>query len=131
MMLHVNKIINVLGGKMLLLLIWIVNSLVIFGVAHLIPGIVIENMFAALFFAFILGIINTIIRPILMILTLPISIITLGIFTLVVNAFTFWLASVVSFGVEIQTFAAAFWGGLIVWIVTWITNNMLMFSKKQ
>ncbi len=103
----------------------IINALVILGVAHFIPGIFVASIWAALAFAIILGIVNAIIRPLLILLTLPVSVITLGLFTLVINTFTFWLASLVSFGVHVETISAAFWGGLICWIAALLTNHFV------
>jgi putative membrane protein len=98
------------------------------GVAYIIPGLLIKNFWAALVFSLILGFMNVFVRPILTLLTLPISVLTLGIFTLIINAFVFWLASLISFGVIVESFAAAFWGGAIVWlgstmIAHWIERN--------
>ncbi len=103
----------------------ILNSIIILAVAHFVPGILVQSFSAAIFFAIILGVVNVLVRPLLVLLTLPLSILTLGLFTLIVNAFTFWLASLLSFGVSIETFAAAFWGGLLVWIATMIINRFV------
>ncbi len=99
---------------MFFILRMIISSLVIFALAKYIPGISISNFSAALFFSLILGVINATLRPLFLVLTLPINILTLGLFTLVVNAFTFWIASILSFGVDIETVAAAFWCSLII-----------------
>jgi putative membrane protein len=100
----------------------LLNALVIFILAQNIPGIHVNNFFSALFFSVILGVINAVLRPLFLILTLPINVLTLGFFTLVVNAFTFWIASIISFGVHIETVAAAFWCSIIVGLVSVFMN---------
>jgi putative membrane protein len=84
-----------------------------------------EPFVAALVFALILGILNAFLRPILLLLTLPLNILTLGLFTLVVNAIVFWLASQVGVGVRVADFPAAFLGALVVSIVSFIASRVL------
>ena len=106
-----------------------INALGLLLVAYLIPGISVSSFWAALVFALILGFLNAIIRPLLIILTLPINILTLGLFTLIINALVFWFASSIAFGVEISTFASAFWGALIMWVISWFTSSLLKKEK--
>ncbi|MCB1085226.1 MAG: phage holin family protein [Chlamydiia bacterium] len=107
----------------------IITTIVVLICAHTLPGLEVKDNLDALFFGIILAVINSIIRPILTLLTLPITIFTLGLFLLVINGFTFWLASEISYGVHITTFWGAFWGGLIIW-VTGIFTNRLIWSPK-
>jgi putative membrane protein len=110
---------------MKLLVRWVITGLALFAAAWLVPGIIVEQdgwaVYAAM--AVILGLINAILRPILKLLTCPLIILTLGIFVLVINGFTLWLASQIAqswFGVGyyVEGFGAAFLGGLIVSIVS-------------
>ena len=103
----------------------ILTTIVVVAIAHLLPGLEVKNTWDAIFFGLILGVINAIVRPILTLLTLPITIFTLGLFLLVINAFTFWLASEISYGVHIHSFWGAFWGGLIVWVTGILTNRLI------
>jgi putative membrane protein len=80
---------------------------------------------AALVFALVLGILNAFLRPILLLLTLPLNLLTLGLFTLVVNAIVFWLASQIGTGVRVADFPAAFLGALVVSIVSFVASRML------
>jgi putative membrane protein len=94
----------------------------------LIPGISIDSeqpFAAAVVFALILGILNAFLRPILLLLTLPLNILTLGLFTLVVNAILFWLASQIGSGVRVDTFPAAFLGALVVSVVSFVASRVL------
>ena len=77
----------------------IINSGVILLVAYFIPGIQVSSFWAALFLAVVMGVINALIRPIIILLTLPINLLTLGLLTLVINALMFWMASAFVIGV--------------------------------
>lgn len=105
-----------------LLLRWLINALAILGIAYYVPGISVSSFYAALIAALVLGIINALLRPILIILTLPVNILTLGLFTLVINALLFWLTSSIVKGFTVTDFKAAFIGALIMWLVSWLTN---------
>lgn len=111
-----------------LLLRWIINALAIILVTRVVPGVSVDGFYWALIVALVLGIVNALIRPILLLLTLPINVLTLGLFTLVINALMLWLVSSLLRGFHISGFSAAFWGALVLWAVSWITNSML--SKK-
>lgn len=92
----------------------LVATLAIMLTAELVPGIWVENFTAALIAAFLLGIVNAVLRPILVILTLPITVLTLGLFYFIINALFFsFVASVVS-GFEVESMGAALIGSLIV-----------------
>jgi putative membrane protein len=97
--------------------------------AYVVPGIAVADFWTALIAAIIIGLINALVRPILLILTLPINIFTLGLFTLVINALMFWLAASLVRGFEIRDFTAAFLGALVFWLVSWFTNSILGTGK--
>lgn len=103
---------------------WIAFSLVIMFVAWLIPGINIENFWVAMIAAVVIALINAVIKPILMLLTLPINIMSLGIFTLVINAILFMLVAYVVPGIEVSGFVSAFLGSLLLAIfgafISWL-----------
>ncbi len=103
----------------------IITTIVVVFIAHIIPGLEVKDLTDTIFFGLILGVVNSIVRPILTLLTLPITIFTLGTFLLVINVFTFWLASEISYGVHIHTFMGAFWGGLIIWVTGILTNRLI------
>ena len=106
-----------------------ITTVVVVLTAHLIPGLIIKNLHDAIFFGLILGLINAFIRPIITFLTLPVNLLTLGLFSLVINGFTFWLASKISYGVYITSFWGAFWGGAIIWITGIVTNRLIWSSE--
>ena len=111
-----------------LILRWILNALGVMIVAYLIPGITVSNFYTALVVALVLGILNALVRPILIFLTLPINILTLGLFTLVINALLLWFVSSFVKGFAVAGFGAAFWGALALWLVGWLTNSLLKES---
>jgi putative membrane protein len=93
--------------------------------AHYVRGISYDSLGSLLAAAAILGVINAVIRPILVILTLPLTIITLGLFLLVINAFTLKLVTVFLHGFHVHGFWAALIGALIVSIASWIGNALV------
>ena len=101
---------------------WSMNLLALVVAASLIDGIRIRSIGMGILAAGILGVVNAVIRPAVMLLTLPITILTLGLFTLVVNALMLLLVAKLVPGLVIEGFRAAFWGGLIVSLVSWVLN---------
>ena len=99
---------------MYVLLRWIAFALVIMFTAWVIPGITVENFWAALIVAVVLGIINAFIKPALQLITLPINILTLGIFGLILNALLLMFAGWVSPGFDVDGFLSAFIGSIVI-----------------
>jgi len=118
---------------------WLINFLALFAAAWLVKGITVDGgggwtVFAIM--AIILGLINAILRPLLKLLTCPLIILTLGLFTLVINGFTLWLSSRIAVnwfnvGFYVDGFWAAFWGGLVVSIVSLILSAVLMDGDEK
>ena len=104
-----------------ILLSWLVSALAIIVTAYLLPGVQIENFFTALVTAVVLGIINSILKPILLLLTLPINVLTLGLLTFVINAFLVLLASQIVPGFIVD----GFWWALLFSIVLSLVNTIL------
>ena len=107
-----------------LLLRWLIYAVAIMLLAYIVPGISVRSFYSALIAALILGLVNAVIRPLIILLTLPVNILTLGLFTLVINAFMLWLVATIVKGFDIKNFLAAFLGALILWVVGWITNAL-------
>ncbi len=111
---------------------WIVkiflNGIALIIVAQLISGIEIKGFTAALIAAVILGLVNTFIRPILLLLTLPITFFTLGLFILVINALTFAFTAWIVEGFYVYSFWGAFFGALLTSLFSWILNGI---SKEK
>jgi putative membrane protein len=89
------------------------------------PRIRVDSVEAALLFALVLGLANVVLRPILLLLTLPLNLLTLGLFTLVVNAIVFWIATVAPVGVSVSGFDGAFLGALTVSVVSLLAGLLI------
>lgn len=107
-----------------LLIRWVTFALLIMFVAWIIPGITIENFWAAMIAAIVIALINAVIKPVLILLTLPINIMTLGIFTLIINAVLFMFAAYLVPGIEVNGFISALIGSILLSIlgaaIAWI-----------
>jgi len=112
----------------MILIRWFLNTLVLMLTAYLVSGIYFATPWSALMTSLIFGLVNSVIRPIMIILTLPVNIVTLGLFTLIINALMFWLTSTIVKGFEVTNFSAAFWGALVYWLIVTMINYV--FSDK-
>jgi putative membrane protein len=108
-----------------ILLRWLVQTLAILVAAGLLDGIRINGFFSALFAAAILGILNALLRPLLLILTLPINILTFGLFTFVINALMLMMASGVIGGLEVAGFWSALGASVLISLVSWFLNSFI------
>ena len=102
----------------------IVNAIAFYLIAMYVPGFHVANFAAAIIAALIFGIVNAIVRPIVLLITLPFTIITLGLFVLIVNALMFWLTSWLAPGVRVDGFGPAFIGAMIMMIVSFVTSQI-------
>jgi putative membrane protein len=114
---------------MSILLRWLISAAAIFLVPYIVPGVTIRDFWTALVAALVIGLINILIKPVLVILTLPVNILTLGLFTLVINAILFWFASTIVKGFEVSGFMAAFLGALAYWLIAWFANAVAGTKK--
>jgi putative membrane protein len=112
-----------------LLLRWLLSALALLAVAYVYPGVKVESFFAAAVAALALGLVNALVRPILVILTLPVTIVTLGLFLFVINALLFWLVAEIVKGFSVQGFFAAFIGSILYSLIT-ILVSWLIGGKK-
>ena len=100
-----------------MILSWLISTLALAVGAYVIPGVHAENLLAVAITAIILGLVNAVVKPVLFLLTLPITIVTLGLFLLVLNALMIWLAAAVVPGFAISGFWAAFFLARLVSII--------------
>lgn len=110
---------------MKLLLRWIINAGALLLLASYLPGIVVSGWYAALITALVLGLVNAVLKPILVLLTLPVNIITLGLFTFIINGLLFWFVASFIEGFAVAGFWTAFLGALIMSIISWLVNGLL------
>ncbi|MDD5249600.1 MAG: phage holin family protein [Rhodocyclaceae bacterium] len=111
---------------MRLLLVWIINAVSLLAVAHLMPSISVANFTTALAAALVLGLVNTLIRPVLVLLTLPVTLLTLGLFIFVINGLLFWFVGSFISGFVVANFGAGFFGAIIYSIVSWLLSWILL-----
>lgn len=114
-----------------LLVVWLIHTLALLGVAYLLPGVKVASFGAAVIAALVLGLVNTVIRPILILLTLPATILTLGLFIFVINGLLFWFV-----GSFIQGFVVAgFWwgvlGAIVYSIISWVLASLLFEIRNS
>ncbi|TAG26958.1 MAG: phage holin family protein [Burkholderiales bacterium] len=111
---------------------WLLSAMALLAVAHFYSGVVITSFVAALIAAFVIGLLNTIVRPIFIILTLPLTVITLGLFLFVINALMFYMASGLLDGFKVKSFVAALIGSLLYSVAGMVIEAALerLFAKK-
>ncbi len=109
-----------------LILVWILNAVALLVVAYLLPGITVASFGSALIAALVLGLLNTLVKPLLILLTLPITIVTLGLFLLVLNALVFWFAGSVLKGFQVSGFWWALLGAFVYSLVSGLLSRLLV-----
>jgi putative membrane protein len=109
----------------------LVNAIALLIVAYLLPGVHVSSVTGAIIAALVLGIVNAILRPILVILTLPVVILTLGLFTLVINAITFYLVAHLGIGLSVDGFWSAFLGALVLTIVSYLLSTLVGAAEQK
>lgn len=103
---------------------WVVNALILMLIPFIVPGVEIESFFSAMIVAVVLALVNALIRPLLLIFTLPINILTLGLFTLVINGFMFYLVSAIVKGFNISSFGSAFLAALVYSLISLLISYL-------
>lgn len=117
---------------MRLLLIWALNALALIAVANFVPGIHVGGFTAALIAAFFLGLVNTLIRPLLLLLTLPVTFITLGLFIFVINGLLFWFVGSVLRDFVVDSFWHGVLGAVLYSIFSWaLSSAAAQLMRKQ
>ena len=112
---------------------WLLSAAALLAVAHLYNGVEVTSFGSALIAAFVIGLFNTVLRPVLVVLTLPVTLITLGLFMFVINALMFWAAAGVLDGFHVRGFGAALIGSLIYSLLGMVIESALgsLFFKKN
>jgi putative membrane protein len=108
---------------------WIVSSLSVMIMAQIVPGISVQNFVSALIAALVIGFINMIVYPVMVILTIPLTIVTFGLFLFVVNGLALKISAAMTPGFTIQGFMPAVWGSIILSIIGWLIR--FVFSTPQ
>ncbi|HTD34856.1 MAG TPA: phage holin family protein [Candidatus Elarobacter sp.] len=116
---------------MALLVRLVVNAVALIVVAYVVPGIHVNGIGSALVAAIVLGVVNAVLRPILVVLSLPLELVTLGLFTLVINALLFWLVGALHVGLTVDGFWPAFWGAIVMSIVSWLISLFTPGAERR
>ena len=110
---------------MTLLLVWILNAVALLVVAYILPGIAVASFWSAMWAALVLGLINMLVKPLFVLLTLPITIVTVGLFLFVINALMFWLAVSILSGFKVTGFWWAVGGAFLYSLISGFLTNLI------
>lgn len=118
---------------MKLIIKWLLSAAALLAVAHFYSGVVVTSFTSALIAAFVIGLLNTIVRPIFIVLTLPVTLITLGLFLFVINALMFYMASGLLDGFQVRGFMAALIGSVLYSVAGMVIEAALerVFKKAS
>ncbi len=108
-----------------LLIVWLLNAIALLAVAYLMPSIQVASVGSALIAALVLGLVNTLVRPLLVILTLPVTLLTMGLFLLVINGLLFWAVGNILVGFTVTTFWAGFFGAILYSLISWTLSAII------
>jgi putative membrane protein len=103
----------------------LINAVAIYIATAVVSGIRVSSTGTLLLAALVLAVINAAVKPVMVILTLPLTIVTLGLFLLVLNAVCLWLVTVIVPGVQVTSFGSAFLGALVIAIVSWVLTRLI------
>ena len=112
------------------LLVWLINALALLTVAYVMPSIHVDSFGTALVAAVVLGLVNAAIRPALILLTLPATLLSLGLFIFVINGLLFWLVGSYLRGFEVAGFWSGFFGAIVYSIVSWALSSVLLPGRR-
>jgi len=115
---------------MRLLLVWLINAAALFLLPYVFPWVTVDTFWAALIAALALGLINALIRPLLVLLTLPVTIVTLGLFIFVINGLLFWWVGSFVDGFHVGGFWSGVFGAIVYSLVSWLLSSLLLAKKS-
>jgi len=115
---------------MRLLLVWVINAAALFLLPHVFPWVSVDTFWTALIAALVLGLINTLIRPLLVLLTLPVTVLTLGLFIFVINGLLFWWVGSFIDGFHVSGFWSGVFGAIVYSLISWVLASLLL-SKRD
>ena len=113
-----------------LLLLWLINALALLALPYLVPSVQVESFFTALVAALVLGLVNTLVRPLLLLLTLPVTVLTLGLFIFVINGLLFWFVASFVKGFSVGGFWSAVLGAIVYALISWAASA-LVFGERR
>jgi putative membrane protein len=114
---------------MRLLATWLINALALLALPYLMHSVAIDSFVTALLVALVLGFVNTIIRPVVVLLTLPVTLLTLGLFIFIINGLLFWLVANLVDGFHVSGFWSAVGAALLYSVISWSLSALLLKNK--
>lgn len=105
---------------------WAINALALFLLPYVFPWVTVDTMLAAVIAALVLGLVNAVIRPILFVLTLPITVLTLGLFLFVINGLLFWMVGSWVDGFRVEGFWSGFFGAIVYTLISWVIGAIVL-----
>jgi putative membrane protein len=109
-----------------ILVVWLINTLALAAVAYLMPSVTIASAGAALVAALVLGLVNALIRPLLVLLTLPVTVLTLGLFIFVINGLLFWAVGSFVPGFQVAGFWSGVIGAIVFSLISWLLSALVL-----
>ena len=111
---------------MRLVLTWLINAIALLAIPYLMHSVEVTSLGAALVAALVLGLVNTLIRPVLLLLTLPVTLVSLGLFIFIINGFMFWLVAQWVDGFHVDSFVSAIGGALLYSVISWALTTLIL-----
>lgn len=112
-----------------LLIVWLINALALLALPYVVPSVQVASFGTALVAALILGLVNTLIRPVLVLLTLPATLLTLGLFIFVINGLLFWMVASFVDGFQVAGFWSGVIGAIVYGFISWIASALVLGGK--
>ena len=116
---------------MRLLLVWLINAVALFALPYVFPWVTVDSFATALLAALVLGLINALIRPLLVLLTLPVTVLTLGLFIFVINGLLFWWVGTFIDGFRVGGFWSGVFGAIVYSLISWLLAALVMRPRVR
>ena len=114
-----------------LLVVWLINALALLALPYAVPTVQVDSFVTALVAALVLGLVNTLIRPVLVLLTLPITLVTLGLFIFVINGLLFWFVASFLEGFRVAGFWSAVLGAIVYALISWAASALVFGGRRH
>jgi len=112
-------------------LVWLINALALLALPYVVPSVQVDSFVTALVAALVLGLVNTLIRPVLVLLTLPVTLLTLGLFIFVINGLLFWTVASFLVGFHVAGFWSAVLGAIVYGLISWVASALVFGAKRE
>jgi putative membrane protein len=114
-----------------LFIVWLINALALLALPYVVPSVQVNGFMTALVAALVLGLVNSLIRPMLVLLTLPVTIVTLGLFIFVINGLLFWMVASFIEGFHVAGFWSAVLGAIVYALISWAASMLVFGGGKK